>query len=121
MKNNLHTSLLVLIIFLSYSLGINIFGHDGRDTQEVSTSQTGTTPHPPGLPSVWKGRNISELVAILGEPDMILETAVRGIVVYGDTHSVMYVYIPTPGSGDQGYQVYVVEHDTGKILAYQRR
>ena len=121
MKNILHTSLLVLPVLLSYSLGIDIFGDDSPSAQKVTTSHSGNTPHPPGLPSVWKGRNISELVATLGEPDMILETAIRGIVVYGDTHSVMYVYTPTPGSGNQVYDAYVVEHDSGKILAYQRR
>jgi hypothetical protein len=54
----------------------------------------------------------------LGEPDIILDTAVRGIVIYGDTPSVMYVYV-RPGGG--AYDAYVVEHDTGEILAYQRR
>ena len=121
MKNILHTSLLVLPVLLSYSVGIYVFSDDSPGAQQVSISHTGNTPHPPGLPSVWKGRNISELVATLGEPDVILEKVVRGIGVFGDTHTVIYVYTPTPGSGNQVYDAYVVEHDSGKILAYQHR
>lgn len=94
-----------------------VFAGDPSETHQRSSYSSGSTPHPPGLPSIWKGRNVSELVAAMGEPDMILETTVRGIVIYGDTHSVMYVY----HSGNRSYEAYVVEHNSGKILAYQRR
>jgi hypothetical protein len=51
----------------------------------------GDSPHPPGLPTIWKGRHVSELVAGLGEPDMILETTVRGFAIY-DSYAVSSVY-----------------------------
>ena len=93
-----------------------VFAGDPSVTHRHASFSSGNTPHPPGLESIWKGKHVSELVSALGEPDIILETAVRGIVIYGDTHSVMYVY----RSGNI-YEAYVVEHDSGEILTYQRR
>ena len=119
MKSTFQSMLLVMPVLLSYSVGEYSFGHDMPGAQQLSYSSQGNTPHPQGLPSIWNGRNVSELVETLGEPDIVLEMAVRGFVIYGDTHSVMYVY--GPGSGNQVYEAYVVEHDSGEILAYQRR
>ena len=118
MRSTFYPVLLVIPVLVSYAMGEYVFGGDSSVTHQHASFPTGNTPHPPGLPSVWKGRNVSELVARLGEPDIILDTTVRGIVIYGDTPSVMYVYAD-PGSG--AYDAYVVEHDSGEILAYQRR
>jgi hypothetical protein len=118
MKSTFYPVLLLIPVLCSYSVGQYAFGGDPTVTHQHASFPTGNTPHPPGLPSVWKGRNVSELVARLGEPTIILDTAVRGFVIYGDTPSVMYVYV-RPGGG--AYDAYVVEHDTGEILAYQRR
>ena len=118
MKSICQPMLLVIPVLLSYSLGENAFSHDSSGAQQVSVSTQGNTPHPPGLPSIWKGKNVTELVAGLGEPDAVLETAAMRIAVYGDTHSVMYVYADP---GGQAYDAYVVEHDSGEILAYHRR
>jgi hypothetical protein len=52
---------------------------------------------------------------------IILETTVRGIAIYGDSYAVNYVYVPGRGSGGQCYSAYVVEHDSGEILAYHCR
>jgi len=114
MKSILLMLLLVLPVLFGCALPEYLINDD-------ALSARGNTPHPPGLPSVWKGRDVSELVAKEGEPDIILDTAVLGFVIYGDTPSVMYVYGPGSGSGSQGYDAYVVEHDSGEILAYQRR
>lgn len=81
----------------------------------------GRSSHPQGLPSQWLQRPVSELVAVQGEPDWILDTAVRGIVVYGDTPSVMYVYAQNPEPGGACIAAYVVELDTGLIIRYQCR
>ena len=118
MKSTFQSMLLVMPVLLGFSLGEYAFSHDTTGAQQLTVSTQGNTPHPQGLPSIWNGRNVSELVETLGEPDAILETAVRGFVIYGDTHSVMYVY---SDSGHQSFDAYVVEHDTGEILAYQRR
>ena len=119
MKYSLQPFLMVLPLLFGLSQGDFVFGGESPGFQRATFSPTGRTPHPPGLPSVWKGRNITELVKSLGEPDIVLETAVRGIVIYGDTPSIMYVYVPGPGN--QVYEAYVVEHDTGEILAHHHR
>jgi hypothetical protein len=77
--------------------------------------------HPEGLSSKWLNKNVSELVVAYGEPDFILETAVRGIRVYGDTPSVMYVYTLNPEYAGGCIAAYVVELQTMKILRYQCR
>ena len=118
MKSTFYPLLLVIPVLISYAMGEYVFGGDPSVTHQHASYPTGNKPHPPGLASIWKGKNVAELVAELGEPDIILDTAVRGIVIYGDTPSVMYVYVD---SGGQAYDAYVVEHDTGEILAYQRR
>ena len=79
------------------------------------------TPHPEGLPSIWLFRTATELVEAYGEPDAILETAVRGIVIYGDTPTVMYVYASDPERGGGCIAAYVVELDTDLVLRYQCR
>ena len=79
------------------------------------------TPHPEGLPSIWLFRTASELVEAYGEPDWILETAVRGIVIYGDTPTVMYVYADNPEQGGGCIAAYVVELETDLVLRYQCR
>ena len=73
------------------------------------------------MPSIWKGRHVSELVAQLGEPDVVFETEVNGIDICGHSYDVVYVCARKPGTGNSCYDAYVVEHDSGEILAYQRR
>lgn len=80
-----------------------------------------STPHPEGLPSKWLNKKASELVEAYGEPDLILETAVRGIVIYGDSPTVMYVYTSNPESEGACIAAYVVELDTELVLRYQCR
>lgn len=79
------------------------------------------TPHPEGLQSKWLNRMAPELVKAYGEPDVILETAVRGIVIYGNTPTVMYVYASNPENGSNCIAAYVVELTSGRILRYQCR
>lgn len=79
------------------------------------------TPHPEGLQSKWLNRKAPELVKAYGEPDLILETAFRGIVIYGDTPTVMYVYASNPEHGATCIAAYVIELDSGLILRYQCR
>ena len=121
MKHTFYPLFIVLPVLISYTAGVDVFGGDPTIKHQHASITPGNTPHPPGLPSIWKGRDVSELVASLGEPDIVLETAARGYVIYGDTHSVMYVYAPKPGSVSRYYEAYVVEHDTGEVLAHHHR
>lgn len=103
------------------AVGEYVFSEDPSVAHQHASAPIGNSPHPPGLSSIWKGRKVSELVASMGEPDIILETTVRGIPIYGDTYAVSYVYFPGRGAGGRCYSAYVVEHDTGEILAYHCR
>ena len=87
----------------------------------MAISSFAGTPHPIGLYSKWLEKNVSELVRAYGQPDAIVETTVRGFVIYGDTPSVMYVYSRNPEFGDGCIAAYVIELQTGKILRYQCR
>jgi hypothetical protein len=108
---------MAFVLLFGGAVGDYVFSGDPSVAHQHASAPIGNTPHPLGLRTIWKGKNVTELVASLGEPDDILETTFRGIAVYGDTHSVMYVY----RSGNRSYEAYVVEHDSGEILAYQRR
>lgn len=79
------------------------------------------TPHPEGLDSKWLDRKAPELVEAYGEPDLILDTAVRGFVIYGDTPTVMYVFTADPENGGACIAAYVVELESERILRYQCR
>lgn len=81
----------------------------------------GRSSHPEGLQSKWLNHQSSELVDAYGEPDQVLDTAVRGIVVYGDTPSIMYVYGSNPEFGGGCIAAYVIELETSVILQYQCR
>ena len=121
MKSTFYPVLLVIPVLFSYSVGEYVFGGDPSVTHQHASYPTGNTPHPPGLASIWKGKHVAELVTELGEPDIILETTVRGIAIYGDGYAVSYVYFPGRGAGGQCYGAYVVEHDSGVVLAYHCR
>ena len=121
MRRALRIQVVAFGLLFGGAVGEYVFGGDPSVANQHASAPIGNTPHPPGLPTIWKGRNVSELVASLGEPDDILETTFRGIAIYGDTYAVTYVYLPGRGSGGQCYGAYVVEHDSGEILAYHCR
>jgi len=98
-----------------------VHAHDSTGAQPVTYSSRGNVSHPPGLPSIWKGRDVSELVAGLGEPDIVLETKVNGFDICGYTYAVIYVYGSKSGTDNSCYAAYVVEHDSGEILAHHCR
>ncbi len=112
---------MAFVLLFGSAVGEYVFSGTPTVAHQHASVSIGNSPHPPGLPTIWKGRNVTELVASLGEPDDILETTFRDIAIYGPTYAVMYVYFSGPGSGGQCYSAYVVEHDSGKILAYHCR
>jgi hypothetical protein len=112
---------MAFVLLFGGAMGEYVFSGDPSVAHQHASAPVGSTPHLPGLPTIWKGRHVSELVAGLGEPDIILETTVRGIAVYGDRYAVSYVYLPGRGAGGQCYGAYVVEHDSGEILAFHCR
>jgi len=112
---------MAFVLLLGGAVGEYVFSGPPTVAHQHASVPVGNYPHFPGLPTIWKGRNVTELVASLGEPDIILETTVMGIALFGDTYAVSYVYFSGPGSGGQCYSAYVVEHDNGEILAYHCR
>ena len=112
---------LAFVLLFGGAMGEYVFSGDPSVAHQHASALIGNSPHPPGLPTIWKGRHVSELVAGLGEPDIILETTVRGIAIYGDGYAVSYVYFPGRGAGGQCYGAYVVEHDSGEVLAFHCR
>jgi hypothetical protein len=113
--------IMAFVLLFGSAVGEYAFSGDPSVAHQHVSVPIGDSPHPPGLPTIWKGRNVTELVGSLGEPDLILETTVSGIALFGDTYAVSYVYFPGLGSGGQCYIAYVVEHDSGEILAYHCR
>jgi hypothetical protein len=112
--------LVLSLAVLLASLVMCEYGYSDNANDASGLAYTsGLSPHSRGLPSVWKGRDVSDLVAALGEPDMVLETSVRGIVIHSAPYAVSYVYFPS--AGYNCYQAFVVAHETGEILAYHCR
>ena len=112
---------MAFVLLFGSAVGEYVFSEPLSVAHQHASVPIGNSPHPPGLPTIWKGRNVAELVASLGEPDIILETTVSGIALFGPTYAVSYVYSPGPGSGGRCYIAFVVEHDSGEILAYHCR
>ena len=112
---------MAFVLLFGGAVGEYVFSGPPSVAHQYASIPIGNTPHPAGLPTIWKGRNVTELVASLGEPDIILETTVMGIAIFGDTYAVSYVYFPGPRSGGQCYSAYVVEYDSGEVLAYHCR
>ncbi len=112
---------MAFVLLFGGAMGEYVFSETPSVAHQHASVPIGNSTHRPGLPTIWKGRNVAELVASLGEPDMILETTVMNIAIFGPTYAVSYVYFPGPGSGGQCYSAYVVEHDGGEILAYHCR
>lgn len=112
--------LFALFIFLLGCVALdNIFVFNSDATHKGQAGQAAhfRPPHPKGEPSIWVGKKASELVGHHGDPDLILETAVLGIVLYGDTPTVMYVY--TQGRETKGcLDAYVVDLESEEILAF---
>ncbi len=79
-----------------------------------------STLNPEELSSKWLNRTASELVEAYGQPDMILETGVNGVVNEG-AYCIMYVYTSDPENRRGCFAAYVVEHDSGLILRYKCR
>ena len=121
MRNITRPLFMIFVFVFGCVIGEDVFSGDPSFSHQHASYSTGNTPHPPGSPSIWKGRNVSELLEGLGEPDIVLDTAVRGFVIYGDTPSVMYVYVPGKGTGGACYGAYVIEHDSGEVLGYHCR
>ena len=121
MRRALRIQVVAFGLLFGGAVGEYVFSGDLSVAHQHASAPIGNSPHPPGLPTIWKGRHVSELVAGLGEPDIILETTVRGIAIYGDAYAVSYVYFSGRGSGGQCYGAYVVEHDSGEILAFHCR
>ena len=112
---------MAFVLLFGGAIGGYVFCGDPSVVHQHASAPIGSTPHPRGLSTIWRGRNVSELVDSLGEPYIILETTVRGFAVYGDAYAVSYVYFPGRGSGGQCYGAYVIEHDSGEILAFHCR
>jgi len=69
----------------------------------------------------WIGKNISELVLELGEPDVILEATPKGVSQPAGIHLDSYIYRSHPEAGRTCVEAYVVVYRTGEITKYYCR
>ena len=121
-----YKSLFMAVIFLiGYAVYGCVFNGGQSYSQQAALATSGNIPFPAGLPpfpvglpSRLIGKNVSELVANRGEPNMVLETSVSEFVIYGDTYTVMYVYKSSQESGYGCTDAYVVDHESEAILTY---
>jgi hypothetical protein len=112
---------LAVIYLSSCAVWDYVVNNNPPDIQQPPPStyreNSGTT----GLPSMWVGKSISELVEGLGEPDLIIDTVPRGAGFTGRVATVCYVYLPKAGSVGACTDAYVVDLQSGTIIRYHCR
>jgi hypothetical protein len=102
------------MLLFGCAVGEHVFYGNKSDAQ-------GITPNTPGLLSTWTGKKVSALVTERGEPDLIIKMSVNGVQLYPNAHVVSYVYSPKAEPSAGCMDAYVVDHESGQILAYHCR
>lgn len=115
---------LLLLVFTSL-LGCAMIEYVSEE-KPVGNQLTGSTAQANyarncGLTNFWMGRNVEKLVAVLGEPDLVINTAPMGAKFTNVAQMVCYVYMPKPGSRNHCSDAYVVDLKSGIIICYHCR
>lgn len=122
MVRRILNSLLVVFMFLfACAVGEYIYREEPGEIQPIGTSNQMSYAKSPGVVNFWVGKNVSRLIAVRGEPDMIIDAVPRGAGFTGRVATVCYVYFPKAGSVGACTDAYVVDLQSGTIIRYHCR
>ena len=113
--------LVLVILLLACAVDEYVYREEPTDLPLNRTSGHGRSTQSRGVTNFWVGRKASKLVAVRGEPDMILDTRPKGAGSTGNPNTVCYLYSSKAGAGGGCMDAYVVDHDSGTIIRYHCR
>ena len=122
MVRRILNSLLVVFIFLpACAMDEDISREEPGEAQPIGTSNQMSYAKSSGVTNFWVGRNVSRLVAVRGDPVMIIDTVPRGASFTCNVTTVCYIYSPKAGSVGACTDAYVVDLKSGTIIRYHCR
>lgn len=120
-KHIYHSFFLAVIYLSSCAVGDYVVSGDQADVQQPPSSMNGGNIGLSGLPSMWIGKSVSELVDGLGKPDMMIDTLPRGAGFSDGVCKYAYVYLPKPEAADQCIRAYVIDDLSGEVIKFYCR
>ena len=119
--NNTHSLLLAALFVCGCGSSEYIVNGDVTAVYRPSPSSYRDHSGVSGLPSIWIGKSVSELVDGLGKPDMILDSIPKDTGLPRGVCNYIYVYRPGSGTTDQCYVAYVIDALSEDVIAYYCR
>ena len=116
-----HSFILAVIYLSSCAVGDYVVNGDQVDVQPSPSSNNSGNVGLQGLPSVWIGKSVSELVNGLGKPDLMIDTLPRGAGFSNGVCKYAYVYLPKPEATDQCIRAYVIDDLSGEVIKFHCR
>lgn len=98
-----------------------VVSDNSAGNQRPPPSRYRDDPAASDVPNIWLGKNISELVEGLGEPDMMIDTVPRGVRSYEDDCNYAYLYLPKPDTADQCIRTYVIDDLSEEVIKFYCR
>jgi hypothetical protein len=121
MRRLFNLLLLLLVFLLACAVDDYFLGEEQTDLRPNTTLNHGPSAQNRGVTNFWVGRNVSKLVAVRGEPNMILDARPRSPGNTGSPNTVCYLYSSKAGSGGGCMDAYVVDLESGIIVRYHCR
>ena len=112
---------LLLIYLLSCTFSDYIVDEYPDDSRQSQSANYSNISRSPGLANALVGKSVTELVSILGQPDLMIDTVPRGARYSDDTCDYAYVYLPKPGSASQCVNTYVIDELSGEVIKFYCR
>jgi len=116
-----HSFFLAVLYLSSCAVGDYVVNGDQAGIQPPPQSTTGGNIGVAGLPSIWVGKSVSELVEGLGKPDMMIDTLPRGAGFSDGVCKYAYVYLPKPDTANQCIRAYVIDDLSGEVIKFHCR
>jgi hypothetical protein len=113
----------ILVFMLLNGCGVELYLENERESPPDVISESSLRHHTwyPQFQNRWIGKNVTELISELGNPDFVLEATPKGVQFRSGIHVDSYIYRPEPESDKQCMQTYVVVFMTGEIIKYYCR
>ena len=121
MRRLLNLLLVLFIFLLACAVDEYMYREEPGEIQQIGISNQGSYAKSPGAVNLWVGKNVSQLIAARGEPDLIIDAEPRGASFTGRVATVCYVYFPKAGSVGVCTDAYVVDLQSGTIIRYHCR
>ncbi len=113
--------ILTSIFLLGCAIDENALREDLLEEQQKKISNHSQYIPSRGVSNFWVGREVAKLVAVRGEPEMILNTAPLGAVPPLEVRYVCYVYLPKKEKAGGCLDTYVVDLKSERIIRYHCR